>query len=59
MLEIICDEMLELVSLGVKVLYFRVVEIVWNYGMLLVVLLSWSDVLGICVVLVIFKCFVL
>lgn len=59
MLEIICDEMLELVSLGVKVLYFRVVEIVWNYGILLVVLFSWSDVLGICVVLVIFKCFVL
>ncbi len=41
--EITCDEMLELASLGAKVLHPRAVEIARNYGMPLVVLSSWSD----------------
>ncbi|OZH54418.1 aspartate kinase [Hydrocoleum sp. CS-953] len=43
MSEITCDEMLELASLGAKVLHPRAVEIARNYGMPLVVLSSWSD----------------
>lgn len=43
MSEITCDEMLELASLGAKVLHPRAVEIARNYGVLLVVLSSWSD----------------
>ena len=46
MSEITCDEMLELASLGAKVLHPRAVEIARNYGMPLVVLSSWSDALG-------------
>ena len=46
MSEITCDEMLELASLGAKVLHPRAVEIARNYGMPLVVLSSWSDVPG-------------
>ncbi|MEQ9623479.1 aspartate kinase [Coleofasciculus chthonoplastes] len=41
--EITCDEMLELASLGAKVLHPRAVEIARNYGMPLVVLSSWTD----------------
>ncbi|MBW4648736.1 MAG: aspartate kinase [Kastovskya adunca ATA6-11-RM4] len=41
--EITCDEMLELASLGAKVLHPRAVEIARNYGVLLVVLSSWTD----------------
>ncbi|MGK7929519.1 MAG: aspartate kinase [Spirulina sp.] len=41
--EITCDEMLELASLGAKVLHPRAVEIARNYGIPLVVLSSWSD----------------
>ena len=41
--EITADEMLELASLGAKVLHPRAVEIARNYGMPLVVLSSWSD----------------
>jgi aspartate kinase len=41
--EITCDEMLELASLGAKVLHPRAVEIARNYGVLLVVRSSWSD----------------
>ena len=43
MAEITSDEMLELASLGAKVLHPRAVEIARNYGMPLVVLSSWSD----------------
>lgn len=43
MAEITCDEMLELASLGAKVLHPRAVEIARNYGMPLVVRSSWSD----------------
>lgn len=46
MSEITCDEMLELASLGAKVLHPRAVEIARNYGILLVVLSSWSDAPG-------------
>lgn len=41
--EITCDEMLELASLGAKVLHPRAVEIAKNYGVPLVVLSSWTD----------------
>jgi aspartate kinase len=41
--EITCDEMLELASLGAKVLHPRAVEIARNYGVPLVVLSSWTD----------------
>ncbi|ELS05059.1 aspartate kinase [Xenococcus sp. PCC 7305] len=41
--EITADEMLELASLGAKVLHPRAVEIARNFGMPLVVLSSWSD----------------
>ncbi|WP_319422115.1 aspartate kinase [Pleurocapsa sp. FMAR1] len=43
MSEITADEMLELASLGAKVLHPRAVEIARNYGMPLVVLSSWSN----------------
>lgn len=43
MSEITCDEMLELASLGAKVLHPRAVEIARNYGMPLVVRSSWTD----------------
>jgi aspartate kinase len=43
MAEITCDEMLELASLGAKVLHPRAVEIARNYGVQLVVRSSWSD----------------
>ncbi len=43
MTEITSDEMLELASLGAKVLHPRAVEIARNYGMPLVVRSSWSD----------------
>ena len=43
MREITADEMLELASLGAKVLHPRAVEIARNYGVPLVVLSSWSD----------------
>ena len=46
MSQITCDEMLELASLGAKVLHPRAVEIARNYGMPLVVLSSWSDAPG-------------
>ena len=46
MSEITADEMLELASLGAKVLHPRAVEIARNYGMPLVVLSSWSDAAG-------------
>ncbi|MEH1799320.1 MAG: aspartate kinase [Nostoc sp.] len=38
-----CDEMLELASLGAKVLHPRAVEIARNYGVPLVVRSSWTD----------------
>jgi aspartate kinase len=41
--EITCDEMLELASLGAKVLHPRAVEIARNYGLPLVVRSSWTD----------------
>ncbi|MEY2985024.1 MAG: aspartate kinase [Cyanobacteriota bacterium] len=41
--EITCDEMLELASLGAKVLHPRAVEIARNYGITLVVRSSWSE----------------
>ena len=41
--EITCDEMLELASLGAKVLHPRAVEIARNYGVTLVVRSSWTD----------------
>lgn len=43
MSEITCDEMLELASLGAKVLHPRAVEIARNYGVMLVVRSSWTD----------------
>jgi aspartate kinase len=43
MTDITCDEMLELASLGAKVLHPRAVEIARNYGMPLVVRSSWTD----------------
>jgi aspartate kinase len=43
MAEISCDEMLELASLGAKVLHPRAVEIARNYGVPLVVRSSWTD----------------
>jgi aspartate kinase len=46
MAEITSDEMLELASLGAKVLHPRAVEIARNYGVTLVVRSSWSDDLG-------------
>ncbi|MDJ0730817.1 MAG: aspartate kinase [Crocosphaera sp.] len=44
--EITCDEMLELASLGAKVLHPRAVEIARNYGVPLVVRSSWSEAPG-------------
>jgi aspartate kinase len=44
--QITADEMLELASLGAKVLHPRAVEIARNYGVPLVVLSSWSDAPG-------------
>ncbi|MEH2414347.1 aspartate kinase [Nostoc sp.] len=41
-----CDEMLELASLGAKVLHPRAVEIARNYGVPLVVRSSWTDAPG-------------
>ncbi len=41
--EITCNEMLELASLGAKVLHPRAVEIARNYGVPLVVRSSWSE----------------
>ncbi len=46
MTEITADEMLELASLGAKVLHPRAVEIARNYGVMLVVRSSWTDDLG-------------
>lgn len=43
MTEITSDEMLELASLGAKVLHPRAVEIARNYGVSLVVRSSWSE----------------
>ncbi|MEG3437405.1 aspartate kinase [Pannus brasiliensis CCIBt3594] len=43
MTEITCDEMLELASLGAKVLHPRAVEIAKNFGVPLVVKSSWTD----------------
>lgn len=43
MSEVTCDEMLELASLGAKVLHPRAVEIARNYGVTLVVRSSWSE----------------
>lgn len=43
MTEITADEMLELASLGAKVLHPRAVEIARNYGLTLVVRSSWTD----------------
>lgn len=43
MKEITSDEMLELASLGAKVLHPRAVEIARNYGVRLVVRSSWTD----------------
>ncbi|BAZ32643.1 aspartate kinase [Cylindrospermum sp. NIES-4074] len=43
MADITCDEMLELASLGAKVLHPRAVEIARNYGVPLVVRSSWTD----------------
>ncbi|MBF2056746.1 MAG: aspartate kinase [Cyanobacterium sp. T60_A2020_053] len=43
MAEITSDEMLELASLGAKVLHPRAVEIARNFGMPLVVKSSWTD----------------
>ncbi|WP_069789347.1 aspartate kinase [Cyanobacterium sp. IPPAS B-1200] len=44
--EITSDEMLELASLGAKVLHPRAVEIARNFGMPLVVKSSWTDDVG-------------
>ncbi|NES44850.1 aspartate kinase [Moorena sp. SIO2C4] len=44
--EITCDEMLELASLGAKVLHPRAVEIARNYGVPLVVRSSWNNAPG-------------
>ncbi|MBW4552484.1 MAG: aspartate kinase [Aphanocapsa sp. GSE-SYN-MK-11-07L] len=41
--QITCDEMLELASLGAKVLHPRAVEIARNYGVQMVVRSSWTD----------------
>ena len=41
--EITCDEMLELASLGAKVLHPRAVEIARNYGVQMSVRSSWTD----------------
>ncbi|NJM75729.1 MAG: aspartate kinase [Acaryochloridaceae cyanobacterium RU_4_10] len=41
--EITCDEMLELASLGAKVLHPRAVEIARNYGVQMVVKSSWTN----------------
>ena len=41
--EITCDEMLELASLGAKVLHPRAVEIARNYGVQMAVRSSWTD----------------
>ncbi|MBR8828716.1 MAG: aspartate kinase [Gomphosphaeria aponina SAG 52.96 = DSM 107014] len=46
MTDITSDEMLELASLGAKVLHPRAVEIARNYGVPLVVRSSWSDAPG-------------
>ncbi len=46
MSEITSDEMLELASLGAKVLHPRAVEIARNFGMPLVVKSSWTDDAG-------------
>ncbi|MEM9807513.1 MAG: aspartate kinase [Cyanobacteria bacterium P01_D01_bin.56] len=43
MSNITCDEMLELASLGAKVLHPRAVEIARNYGVTLVVRSSWTQ----------------
>lgn len=43
MAEVTSDEMLELASLGAKVLHPRAVEIARNYGVQLVVRSSWTD----------------
>ena len=43
MAAITCDEMLELASLGAKVLHPRAVEIARNYGLPLVVRSSWTE----------------
>lgn len=43
MTEITCNEMLELASLGAKVLHPRAVEIARNFGVPLVVKSSWTD----------------
>ncbi|MEM7065736.1 MAG: aspartate kinase [Cyanobacteria bacterium P01_B01_bin.77] len=43
MSDITCDEMLELASLGAKVLHPRAVEIARNYGVTLVVRSSWTQ----------------
>lgn len=43
MSSITCDEMLELASLGAKVLHPRAVEIARNYGVPLVVRSSWTE----------------
>ncbi|NEZ66016.1 aspartate kinase [Leptolyngbyaceae cyanobacterium CCMR0082] len=43
MTDITCDEMLELASLGAKVLHPRAVEIARNYGVTLVVRSSWTE----------------
>lgn len=44
--EITCDEMLELASLGAKVLHPRAVEIARNYGIQMKVRSSWTDAPG-------------
>ncbi|MEH2324305.1 MAG: aspartate kinase [Nostoc sp.] len=44
--DITCNEMLELASLGAKVLHPRAVEIARNYGVPLVVRSSWTDAHG-------------
>ncbi|WP_414619840.1 aspartate kinase [Calothrix sp. CCY 0018] len=46
MAEVTSDEMLELASLGAKVLHPRAVEIARNYGVQLVVRSSWTDCPG-------------
>ncbi|HEY9846440.1 MAG TPA: aspartate kinase, partial [Candidatus Caenarcaniphilales bacterium] len=43
MAEITCDEMLELASLGAKVLHPRAVEIARNYGVQMIVRSSWTE----------------
>lgn len=50
MSEITCNEMLELASLGAKVLHPRAVEIARNYGVPLLVRSSWTDEPGTLVV---------